>query len=127
MVVKNSILKIAFEKLKLADEVNKIESGMGISFSGDDIVSTCKTVVTFAKDHNKFKIKGAVIDGKPVTADKVKELASLPSKQVLLTQVVIGMKSPITGFVTVLGGVLRKFVYCVDAIKTKKSTSAQSA
>lgn len=124
MVVKNSILKVAFEKMKLAEEVQKIESGMGISFGGGDIISTCKTVVTFAKDHNKFKIKGAIIDGKPVTADKVKELASLPSRQVLLTQIVVGMKSPITGFVTVLGGVLRKFVYCVDAIKTKKSTSA---
>jgi large subunit ribosomal protein L10 len=127
MVVKNSILKIAFEKMKLAEEASKIESGMGISFSGGDIVSTCKTVVSFAKDHNKFKIKGAIIDGKSVTPDKVKELASLPSRQVLLTQVVVGMKSPITGFVNTLSGVLRKFVYCVDAIKTKKSASAQSA
>jgi len=124
MVVKNSILKVAFEKMKLVEEINKIDSGMGISFSGEDIVATCKTVTTFAKDHNKFKIKGAIIDGKPVTADKVKELASLPSRQVLLTRVVVGMKSPITGFVNTLSGVLRKFVYCVDAIKTKKSTSA---
>jgi len=127
MVVKNSILKVAFEKMKLDDEIQKIESGMGISFSGEDIVATCKTVSTFAKDHNKFKIKGAVIDGKPVTADKVKELAMLPSKQVLLTRVVVGMKSPITGFVNTLSGVLRKFVYCVDAIKTKKNTGAQGA
>ena len=121
MVVKNSILKVAFEKMKLAEEIHKIESGMGISFSGEDIVATCKTVATFAKDHNKFKIKGAVIDGKPITADKVKELANLPPKQVLLTQVVIGMKSPIVGFVNTLSGILRKFVYCVDAIKTKKT------
>lgn len=126
MVVKNSILKVAFEKMKLAEEVNKIESGMGISFSGDDIVATCKTVATFAKDHNKFKIKGAVIDGKPVTADKVKELANLPSRQVLLTRVVVGMKSPITGFVNILSGVLRKFVYCVDAIKISKENKTVS-
>ena len=124
MVVKNSILKVAFEKMKLDEEIQKIESGMGISFSGEDIVATCKTVATFAKDHNKFKIKGAVVDGKPITADKVKELANLPSRQVLLTRVVVGMKSPINGFVNTLSGILRKFVYCVDAIKTKKSTSA---
>ena len=124
MVVKNSILKVAFEKMKLVEEIQKIESGMGISFSGEDIVATCKAVATFAKDHKKFEIKGAIIDGKSITADKVKELAGLPSKQVLLTMVVISMKSPITGFVNTLSGVLRKFVYCVDAIKTKKSTSA---
>jgi large subunit ribosomal protein L10 len=122
MVVKNSILKIAFENMKLAEEAKTIESGMGISFSGQDIISTCKTVVNFAKDHNKFKIKGAIIDGRSVTADKVKQLAALPSRQVLLTQVVVGMKSPITGFVNVLSGTLRKFVYCIDAIKTKKNT-----
>jgi len=124
MVVKNSILRVAFEKMKLTEEIQKIESGMGISFSGEDIVATCKTVAGFAKDHNKFKIKGAIIDGKPVTVDKVKELANLPSRQVILTQVAVSMKSPITGFVNVLSGVLRKFVYCVDAIKTKKAMSA---
>ena len=127
MVVKNSILKVAFEKMKLVEEISKIESGMGICSSGADIVATCKTIATFAKDHNKFKIKGAIIDGKPVTADKVKELASLPSKHALLTRIAAGMKSPITGFVNTLSGVLRKFVYCVDAIKTKKEKSASGA
>lgn len=119
-VVKNSVLKIVFDKLDLKDEAAKIDSGMGISLSGDDIISTCKVLATFAKDHNKFKIKGAIIDGKSVPQEKVKELAALPSKNVLLTRVVTTMKSPITGFVMVLGGVLRKLVTVVDAIKNSK-------
>ena len=120
-VVKNSMLKVVFEKLKLEEETSKIESGMGISLSGDDIIATCKTLVTFAKDHDKFKIKGAVIDGKSVSLEKVKVLASLPPREVLLAQMVGGMKAPITGFVNTLGGILRKFVYCIDAIKTSKA------
>ena len=121
VVVKNSILKVVFEKLKLNDEVAKIDSGLGISLSDEDIVATCKTLVTFAKDHDKFKIKGAIVDGKSLPQDRIKVLAALPPKNVLLAQVVGGIKAPITGFVNTLSGLLRKFVYCVDAIKTSKS------
>lgn len=124
-VVKNSILKVIFDKIKLKDEISKIDSGMGISLSGEDIISTCKILVTFAKDHEKFKIKGAIIDGKPVSIEKVKVLASLPPKDVLIAQVVGGIKSPITGFVNTLGGILRKLVYCIDAIKTSKQSKSQ--
>jgi len=123
-VVKNSILKIVFEKLKLKDEQSFIESGMGISLSGEDIIATCKVLAAFEKEHQKFKIKTAVIDGKSVTSENVKRLASLPPKEVLIAQVVGGIKSPITGFVNTLGGVLRKFVYCVDAIKNSKEKAA---
>ena len=121
MVVKNSILKVVFDKLKLEGETSKIDGGMGISLSGDDIISTCRALVNFSKDHDKFKIKGAIVDGKSVGPDKVKQLASLPPKEALLAQVVGGIKSPITGFVNTLSAVLRKFVYCVDAIKVSKS------
>lgn len=120
-VVKNSILKVVFDKMKLAEEVSKIEGGMGISLSGDDIVSTCRVLVNFSKDHDKFKIKGAIVDGKSITTDRVKMLASLPTREVLLAHVVGGIKSPITGFVNTLSGILRKFLYVVDAIKVSKS------
>jgi large subunit ribosomal protein L10 len=120
LVVKNSILKVVFEKLKLEAEASKIESGMGLSLSGSDIVATCKAISTFAATHDKFKIKGAVIDGKPVSTDRVKTLASLPAKQVLLAQVVGGIKAPVTGFVYSLAGILKKFVYAVEAIRSEK-------
>ncbi len=125
-VVKNSILKIIFEKLKLKDEASKIESGMGISLSGNDIIETSKALVSFAKGHEKFKIKSAVIDGKSVPVERVKALASLPARNILVAQVVGGIKSPITGFVNTLCEVLRKFVYVVEAIKTNKGSAVKS-
>jgi large subunit ribosomal protein L10 len=120
-VVKNSILKIIFGKMKLEEEASKVEGGMGISICGDDVAATCNILVNFAKANDKFKIKSAVIEGKRLSSERVKELASLPPRNVLLAQVVGGIKSPITGFVNTLGGIIRKFVYVVDAIKTNKA------
>jgi len=119
-VVKNSILRLIFGKLKLEEDIAKIDGGMGISLCGDDPVATCNILVTFAKTHDKLKIKGGIVDGKRLSSDRIKELAGLPPKGILLARVVGGIKSPITGFVNTLSGVLRKFVYVVDAIKTSK-------
>ena len=66
-----------------------------------------------------IKNRGAYIAQR--LADKIKEIASLPSKEALLARVVGGIKAPITGFVMVLGGVIRKFVYVMDAVKNKKA------
>lgn len=120
-VVKNSILKVIFDKLKLKDQGPLIEGGVGISLVGMDFISVCKTLVGFTKEHQSLKIKGAYLDGKNISPEKIKEIAVLPARDILLAQVVGGIKSPITGFVNVLGGVLRKFVYCLDAIKKTKS------
>ena len=79
-VVKNSILNVVLGQLKLEEAKKIVEGGVGVSLSGDDVMATCKALVNFAKTHEKFKIKGAYIDGKPFTADKIKEMASLPTK-----------------------------------------------
>ena len=123
-VVKNSILNVVLDQLKLEDAKKLVDGGVGISLSGDDVIATSKVLVNFSKTHEKFKIKGAYIDGKLISAEKIKEMASLPSKEVLLAQVVCGIKAPITGFVMVLGGVIRKFVYVVDAVKNSKEKAA---
>lgn len=127
VVVKNSSLKVVFDSMKMEGLAAHIDGGMGISFAGDDIVATCKTLVTFAKDHTKFAVKAGMVEGKEIGPDKIRQLASLPPKQVLLAQVVTGMKSPITGFVMTLGGVIRKFVYVVDAIKNSKPAQQATA
>jgi large subunit ribosomal protein L10 len=127
IVVKNSILNVVLNKQKLENMKSLVDSGMGVSFSGQDIVATAKILVNFSKANDKFKIKGAIVDGKIMTIEEVKALASLPSREVLLGMVVGGIKSPITGFVNTLGGILRKFVYAVDAIKTKKQSRAENA
>jgi large subunit ribosomal protein L10 len=127
LVVKNSILRVVLDKQKIEGVKDKVDGGVGVSFCGGDIVSACRILVNFSKANSKFQIKGGIVDGRIMTLEQVKVLASLPSREVLLAQVVGGIKSPITGFVLALGGIIRKFVYVVDAVKTKKESTAQGA
>lgn len=125
-VVKNSMMNVVLDQLKLEEVKPLIDGGVGISLSGEDVIATSKILVNFSKTNEKFKIKGAIIDGKLIAVEKIREMASLPTKDILLAQVVGGIKAPITGFVGVLGGILRKFVYVVDAVKVSKEKAPQA-
>jgi len=121
-VVKNSIAKRALDELKL-DDMNEFLNGeVGIGFCGDT-VAACKTLSEFAKKHSVFKFNCAYIDGKVEGPNRIKQLASLPSREVLLAMVLCRMKSPITGFVGILKGLMRSLVYAISEIKRKKSES----
>ena len=64
------------------------------------------------------------MDGKVIDEEGVKALASLPSKEVLLAQVLGGLNAPITGFVSVLNGNIRGLAAALKAIADKKSEEA---
>jgi large subunit ribosomal protein L10 len=121
-VVKNSLTKKVFQKLKLDEVAKLIDGGVGLSLAGDDIITPCKVLAKFSKDHKCLAIKAAIFDGKLVGPERVTNIANLPPREALIAQVVTGIKSPITGFVLTLGGILRKFVWCIDAIKRKKES-----
>ena len=89
-----------------------------------DPVAVSKVLVTFAKEHEGFKVRGAVVEGQALTVDAVKALAALPSRDVLLAKMVGGMQAPVSGFVGVLAGVLRQAVLVMNAIRQSKEKSS---
>ena len=60
------------------------------------------------------------IDEKIVSTNTIKELASIPPKEVLLARLVSSLNSPVSGMVGVLSGVIRKLVYALNTIKDNK-------
>ena len=121
LVVKNTLGQKAFERMKLKEMGDQIEGACGIAFTSGDVVGSSKALMEFAKDNQNFKVQAGYMSGKMMTSDQVKVLASLPSREVLLSKVLGGMQAPISGFVNVLSGTLRKLVNVVDAIQKKKS------
>ncbi|MFC1722104.1 50S ribosomal protein L10 [Patescibacteria group bacterium] len=122
VVAKNTLLKIAMEEEGLDTEVaeNDFNGPAAAIFGIEDPVSHLKTIFEFAKDLELPKVKFAFIDGVYTEAEKVEIISKLPSKDELLAKVVGGLKSPIFGFVNVLGGTQRKFVTVLSEISKQK-------
>lgn len=88
-VWKNTLTKRAFDNLNLnLDDCLEGPSAMAYS---DDIIAPIKTLSEFAKTHNALELKGGIVDGKVATLDEIKELASIPSREGLLTMLAGGL------------------------------------
>ncbi len=120
VAVKNSLSKRVFSKSLLKPLAEHFNGACGLALSGADPVGPSRVLVEFAKENESFKIQAALINGQPVSVADVKTLASLPPKNVLLAKVLGQMNAPISGFVGVLSGTLRKLVTALDAIAKKK-------
>jgi len=118
-VVKNSVAERVFGELDMKDLNQFIKGEVGIGFIGD-VIGASKIFAHLSKKHPSFKLNCAFLDGKLEGADRIKHLATLPPKEVLISLVLLYMKSPITGFVSVLKNLLRNFVYAINEIKNKK-------
>ena len=87
----------------------------------NDIVKACKVMVDFSKDNEALVLKGGVLNNKIISSKEMAALASLPSRDVLLSMVLRGFTSPLTGFLTCMNQIILKFVWAVEEIKKVKS------
>jgi large subunit ribosomal protein L10 len=123
IVVKNSMCIKAIENIKVfnLDKIKELIYGTcGISYGEKDPVLISKVLAGFTKENEKLKLKGACIDGEFVSTDTVKELATIPSKEVLLARLVSSLNSPISGVVVLLSNAVKQFVCALNAIKDKR-------
>ena len=121
LVAKHTLTKKVLEKLNLAEAATFLEGSILVTLGAKEPQAASKTLVEFVKGHESLELKGMILDGKIYGAHFIKELAKLPSRKELLTQVAIRMKSPISGLVLTLGGILRSFVTVLNEIQKKKA------
>ena len=120
-VYKNTLMTRALTELGIEGLNPYLTGPNAIALGYDDPVVPAKIISEFAKDHDKLEIKAGMISGKVIGAEGIKSLASLPSKEVLVAQVLGGLNAPITGLVNVLQGNIRNLVYALNAIAEKKT------
>ena len=77
------------------------------------------------KDNEVLKIKGAYYNGECYTGEDVLKIADLPSREELLSRLVLSMKSPISGFVFLLNNIMLNFINVLNAINDKKQNSLE--
>ncbi len=119
-VYKNSLMRFAFKEAGLENFNEYLKGPNAIAYSFEDPVAPAKISSEFAKDHKNLEIKAGVVDGKIIDIDGIKNLADLPSREVLIAQVLGGLNGPISGFANVLQGNIRNLVYALNAIAEKK-------
>lgn len=121
MVIKKTLMKIAFKKSGLDIDPKTFEKGVAVALSYEDEVAGARIIETFAKDHNALQSFGGVIERKYIDKAKIVELSRLPTKLELIAKVVGSIGAPLSGFVNVLQGNLRGLVYTLKAIQDKKT------
>jgi large subunit ribosomal protein L10 len=113
-VYKNTLMRFAFEELGYKDISPSLEGPNAIAISFDDEVSAAKVTNDFAKTSNDTVIlKAGVAEGKVLSADEVKALASVPAREVLIAQLA-----------GVLQGNIRNLAYMLDQISKKNEEVA---
>lgn len=127
MLVKHTLAKKIFAAKRVADAEKLLKGSVLMTFAAGEPQVVSKAIVDFAKANEKFVPDGVIFENKAYDAAYVKQLANLPSRQELLTQLVVRVKSPITGFVLTLNQVLQGFVTALNEIKKLKETQGRTA
>lgn len=122
-VTKNTLLKLAVNQTPaLKDlDLSVFKGPMALAMGFDDEVAPARLIFQFAKTHKALEIVGAITgEGQLLSAGQVKALASLPSKEQLLAQVVGTIAAPLSSFMSVLSGNIRNLFYVLNAINESK-------
>ena len=118
--MKNTLAKRAAQELGLGDLDSYLEGPTAIAFSAEDPVAPAKAVSEFIKANRILSIKGGLVEGKVVNMAGVQALADLPPREILIAQVVGAVAAPLSGFVNVLQGPIRKLTYALEAVRKER-------
>ncbi len=115
-VVKNTLTKIAADAAGVDALTEFLDGPTAIAFVSDgDMVAVAKTLNETARRTRVLALKGGVLNGQPVSADQVRDLANLPPVEVVKGQTLGVIVAPLNAFVGLLGAPLRNFAGVLDA------------
>ena len=120
-VLKNRLAARALESTPLAPLREHLKGPLAMTFHPAEPIALAKVLTDFAKDNPQLEFKAGLLDGRPLTAADVAALASLPSREVLLGQLLGQMTSPLASFQRVLLAPVRDFASVLDQIAKQKN------
>lgn len=121
LVAKKTLIKKVLEENGYTDTQPDLEGEIGLAFANEEVsIEMTKKLNDFAQENN-IKLIGGVFENKYIDADTVVVFANIPSREVLLAQLVYMLNSPIKGMAVTLNGVVGNFVNVLDEIKKVRS------
>lgn len=107
-VLKNTLLKIALNELGYKDFDKYMEGTSSLAVSIDDVVAPSKVSAQKMAEFKKMKIKCGMVDGKFLTENECMELSKLPSKEVLIAQLLSMLLAPISSFARAIDAIAKQ-------------------
>jgi large subunit ribosomal protein L10 len=123
-VVKNTLARKAIAGTPFECVGKSLKGPLILAFSKDDPGAAARLVKTFAKDHDKLVATVVSLGGSALTAKDLDKVASLPTKQQALSQLVGLLQAPISKFVRTLAEPHAQLVRTIAAVKDKKQAAA---
>jgi large subunit ribosomal protein L10 len=115
-VVKNTLTKLAADEAGFETLKELLDGPTAIAFVGDgDMVSVAKTLSETARKTKVLELKGGILEGTPMDAGQVAELAKLPPADVLRGQVLGAIVGPLNEIVSLFAAPVQDFVGLLDA------------
>jgi len=106
-VIKNTLFRLALEETELPELDTLLDGPTAISFCYQEVQPTAQVLVEFTREAGTFALKGGLLGQRVLAREDISQLANLPSREILLSQVLSAFQSPMRGMVNVLSGPMR--------------------
>lgn len=119
-VAKKTLFDRALSQHGIEYKTTELEGEVGVAFCYGEETAPAKVLVKFGKDHDSFKILGAILGHKILNEKDVIALAKLPTRDILLAQVIAAMQAPIRGLAVVLQANIRNLAVVLQKISEQR-------
>ena len=124
-VVKNTLARIAVKGTSFEDASEYFKGVTSVAWTNDEPVDLSKVVSKYLKEYEDiFEFKTGIVEGKSVDLDKVKTIASLPSKEELIAKLLYVLNAPAQGVATVLNAIPRDLAIVTKQISERPEDQA---
>jgi large subunit ribosomal protein L10 len=120
-VVKNTLARLAVQDTPYEGLSPYLKGPTSITFSYRNVVAPAKVLNAYVKKQPKLAVRAGLFEGELVPAEKIAEIADLPSRDIILAQALAAMQGPLAGLVGILQGILSTFIGTLQAIHDKKA------
>jgi large subunit ribosomal protein L10 len=124
-IVKNRLMRIAAQDT-VGEALGPLLVGPTAIAFGEDESTTAKAVLDATRPYKIVTITGAVLGNRSISADAVRTLASLPSREVLLARLAGGMQAPMATLAGLLSANIRNLGYALSQVRDQKAQSADA-
>lgn len=120
-VVKNTLARLAVKGTPFEDVTEHFTGVTSVAWTSDEPMALSKVISKYIKEHGKiFEFKTGIVEGKVVSFDEVKSIASLPSKEELIGKLLYLLNAPAQRLATVLSAIPRDLAIVVKQVSERE-------